>query len=101
MLGRAKVAGFSSSPTAAAHCPHRILEARLGKRPQVSPSVPGGSIGVVALLARNTTLVEAHGLQDPNNPGSELPRQEADLAGHRALGWIWQNDPLFKVRYRY
>lgn len=61
----------------------------------------GGSISVVALLARGTTLVEAHGLQDPSNPGSEIGRQEADLAGRRALGWVWQNDPLFRVRYRY
>lgn len=61
----------------------------------------GGSISVITLLARNTTLVEAHGLQNPNDPGSEIARQEADLGGRRALGWLWQNDPLFRVRYRY
>jgi hypothetical protein len=61
----------------------------------------GGSISVVALLARNTTLVEAHGLQNPSDPGSEIGRQEADLGGRRVLGWIWQYDPIFRVRYRY
>lgn len=61
----------------------------------------GGSISVVTLLARNTTLVEAHGLQNPTDPGSELARQEADLGGRHAIGWLWTNDPLFTVRYRY
>lgn len=61
----------------------------------------GGSIGVLAMLARNTTLVSAVGLTDPNNPGSELPKGEADLGGRHLVGWTWQNDPLFRVRYRY
>lgn len=61
----------------------------------------GGSISVVTVMARNTTLVEAHGLQDPNNPGSEIARGEADLAGRHLIGWLWQYDPLFRVRYRY
>ena len=62
---------------------------------------PGGSIGVIAVLARNTTLVQAHGLQDPNNPGSELPRTDADLAGRHCMGWTWQFDPTFSVTYSY
>ncbi len=61
----------------------------------------GGSISVIGLLPRSTTLVEAHGLQDPNNPGSEIPHQDADLGGRHAIGWLWQFDPLFRVRYRY
>ena len=62
---------------------------------------PGGSISVVALLARGTTLVSAVGLQDPNNPGSELPKTECDAGARRVVGWMWQYDPLFRVRYRY
>lgn len=61
----------------------------------------GGSIGVIAALPRLTSLVNAVGLTDPNNPGSEIPKTEADLAGRHLIGWSWQNDPLFRVRYRY
>ena len=61
----------------------------------------GGSIGVIAALPRATSLVSAAGLTDPNNPGSEIPKIEADLAGRHLIGWSWQNDPLFRVRYRY
>lgn len=62
---------------------------------------PGGSISVVALLARGTTLVSAIGLQDPNNPGSELPRTDCNAGARHISGWMWQYDPLFRVRYRY
>lgn len=62
---------------------------------------PGGSISVVTVMARATTLIVAQGLQDPTNPGSEIARQEADLGGRHVLGWLWQFDPLFRVRYRY
>jgi hypothetical protein len=62
---------------------------------------PGGSISVLALLARGTSLVSAVGLQDPSNPGSELPKTECDAGARRIVGWMWQYDPLFRVRYRY
>jgi hypothetical protein len=64
---------------------------------------PGGSMGVVALLPRGATLIEAVGLQNPDDEGSsKLPTQvEADLGGRRCIGWTWQNDPLFRIRYRY
>lgn len=63
---------------------------------------PGGSIGVVALLPRSTTVIEAIALQDPTNPGSALPGQvEQEFGGRPCLGWIWQNDPLFCIRYSY
>lgn len=61
----------------------------------------GGSIGVITLLPRNTTVVAADGLTDPNNPGSAIQRTDATLASRPAMGWFWQNDPLFRVRYRY
>jgi len=61
----------------------------------------GGSISVLTTLARGTTLVSAVGLTDPNNPGSEIPKTECDVAGRKIIGWFWQNDPLFRVRYRY
>ena len=62
---------------------------------------PGGTIGVITVLARNTSVVEAHGLQDPNNAGSELPRTDADLGGRRCIGWNWRFDPTFRVVYTY
>lgn len=63
---------------------------------------PGGSMGVVALLARGATLIEAVALTNPNDEGSRLPTQlEQDLGGRRCIGWTWQNDPLFRIRYRY
>jgi hypothetical protein len=61
----------------------------------------GGSIGIVTLLARGTSVVSAVGLTDPANAGSEIPKLEADLGGRHLIGWTWQNDPLFKVHYRY
>ncbi|MFN8150266.1 MAG: hypothetical protein U0R24_03950 [Solirubrobacterales bacterium] len=61
----------------------------------------GGSIGVIAALPRATTLVSAVGLTDPNNPGSEIAKAEADLGLRHLVGWQWQNDPLFRIRYRY
>jgi hypothetical protein len=62
----------------------------------------GGSIGLVAALPRTTSAVSAVALSDPANPGSEIgTKVEADLGGRHLIGWTWQNDPLFKVRYRY
>lgn len=61
----------------------------------------GGSISVLATLARGTQLVSAVGLTDPNNPGSEIAKSECNAAGRHIVGWYWQNDPLFRVRYRY
>ncbi len=61
----------------------------------------GGSIGVIALLPRNTTVVTAEALTDPNNPSSTIQTTPANLASRPLLGWFWQNDPLFRVRYRY
>ena len=62
----------------------------------------GGSIGLLAILPRATSLVSAVALSDPANPGSEIgTKAEADLGGRHQVGWTWQNDPLFKVRYRY
>lgn len=62
----------------------------------------GGSIGVVTLLPRNASIVSAEGLTDPNNPGSAITRTDGGVVGGRAVtGWFWQNDPLFKIRYRY
>ncbi len=61
----------------------------------------GGSIGVTTLLPRATTVVSADGLTDPTNPGSALARTDANLAGRQVVAWFWQNDPLFRVRYRY
>jgi hypothetical protein len=62
---------------------------------------PGGSIGVVALLPHGATLVDATAVQDPNNPGSVLPRTDAELGGRVAVGWNWQYDPKFMVTYQY
>jgi hypothetical protein len=62
---------------------------------------PGGSIGVVALLPRNTTVVTAEGLFNPQDPNSVVPPSNAMLGGRPTWGWFWQNDPLFRIRYRY
>jgi hypothetical protein len=62
---------------------------------------PGGSISVVALLARGTTMVAAVALQDPSHPGSELPRVDCNAGARHISGWMWQYDPLFRMRYRY
>lgn len=60
-----------------------------------------GTIGVIGILASNTSLVEARAWQDPNNPGSELPRTDASLGGRTCFGFHWTNDPFVRVRYRY
>ena len=56
---------------------------------------------LTALLPRNTTVVSAEGLTDPSYPGSAIQRTDANLAARPAIAWFWQNDPLFRVRYRY
>ncbi|TFV92606.1 hypothetical protein E4P40_02380 [Blastococcus sp. CT_GayMR20] len=61
----------------------------------------GGSIGVIAALPRNTTVVKAEGLFNPNDPNSVVPPSNATLGGRPVWGWFWQNDPLFRIRYRY
>lgn len=61
----------------------------------------GGSIGLIGLLPRNASIVAAEALTDPNNPGTALARTDANLGGRPAIGWFWQNDPLFRIRYRY
>lgn len=62
----------------------------------------GGSISVVSILPRATTVVSAVGLQDPANEGSAIAdKVECAVGGRPAVGWFWQSDPLFKVRYRY
>ena len=63
----------------------------------------GGSIGVITMLPRNASIVSAEGLTDPNNPGSAIARTDAPqpIGGRVITGWFWQNDPLFRVRYRY
>lgn len=62
---------------------------------------PGGSIGVMALLPRNVTVLKAEGLFNPADPNSLVPPTNAVLAGRQVWGWFWQNDPLFRIRYRY
>lgn len=62
----------------------------------------GGSIGLITLLPRGTSVVSAKGLVDPTNEGSEIATKvEADLGYRHLIGWQWQSDPLFRVRYRY
>jgi hypothetical protein len=61
----------------------------------------GGSIGVVSLQPRGTTVISAKGLTDPSNEGSEIAKIETKLGYRQAIGWEWQSDPLFRVRYRY
>jgi hypothetical protein len=62
----------------------------------------GGSIGLITLLPRGTTVISAKGLVDPNNEGSEIASKvEADMGYRHLIGWQWQSDPLFRVRYRY
>jgi hypothetical protein len=56
---------------------------------------------VVSLQPRNTTVVSAKGLTDPNNEGSEIEKKEATLAYRPVIGWEWKSDPLFRVRYKY
>lgn len=61
----------------------------------------GGSIGLISLLPRGTTVLSAKGLTDPSNEGSEIEKVEARLGYRQAVGWEWKTDPLFRVRYRY
>jgi len=62
----------------------------------------GGSISLLGVLPRATTVQSAVGLTDPANPGSEISgKAESDVAGRKVIGWFWQSDPLFKVRYTY
>jgi hypothetical protein len=61
----------------------------------------GGSIGVISMQPRRTTVISAKGLTDPNNEGSEIAKVEAKLGYRQVIGWEWQSDPLFRVRYRY
>jgi hypothetical protein len=62
----------------------------------------GGSISVVSILPRATTVQTAVGLQDPANEGSAIENKtEQDHGGRRVIGWFWQSDPLFRVMYRY
>jgi hypothetical protein len=61
----------------------------------------GGSIGVTTLLPRAASIVSAEGLTDPNNPGSAIQRTDGSHGGRPVVSWFWQNDPLFRVRYRY
>lgn len=61
----------------------------------------GGSLSVIALLARGTALVEAHAYTDPVNLTGELTTEQATVAGRHILGWSYTNDPLFRITYRY
>jgi hypothetical protein len=62
----------------------------------------GGSISLVAILPRGTEVQSAVALRDPADEGSAIEgKTEAPLGSRPAIGWIWQNDPLFRVRYRY
>jgi hypothetical protein len=61
----------------------------------------GGSIGVIAAMPRNTTVVRAEGLFNPQDPNSVVPPSNAVLGGRPVWGWFWQYDPLFRIRYRY
>lgn len=94
---------------AAGKSPEGVFEARVFGPLASFVIQPGGSLGVVALLARGATLlargatlVEAVALTNPDDEGSRLSTQfEQDLGGRRCVGWTWQNDPLFRIRYRY
>ncbi len=87
---------------AANRTPDGLFEARVFGPLASFVIQPGGSLGVVALLARGATLVEAVALTNPDDEGSRLPSQvEGDLGGRHCIGWTWQNDPLFRIRYRY
>lgn len=61
----------------------------------------GGSIGVIAMLPRSTTVIRAEGLFNPQDPSSIVPPSNAMLGGRPVWGWFWQYDPLFRIRYRY
>jgi hypothetical protein len=62
----------------------------------------GGSIGLITLLARGATVIDAKALTEPNNEGSEIADKiEADMGYRHLIGWQWQHDPLFRIKYRY
>lgn len=62
----------------------------------------GGSISLIAILPRATSSVSATALQDPSNEGSEITgKVECELGSRPTIGWFWQSDPLFRIRYRY
>jgi hypothetical protein len=61
----------------------------------------GGSLSAIALLPRGSTLVEAHAYSDPANLSGEISTEQATLAQRQLLGWYYQNDPLFRIIYRY
>lgn len=61
----------------------------------------GGSISVLAALPRRTGVQSAVGLHNPEDEGTAIEKNECELAGRPAIGWLWNNDPLFRIRYRY
>jgi hypothetical protein len=62
----------------------------------------GGSISLAAILPRATAVQSALALADPANEGSAIGgKSECELGARPAIGWFWQNDPLFRIRYRY
>ena len=87
---------------AANRTPEGLFEARVFGPLASFVLQPGDSLGVVAMLSRGATLVEAVALTNPDDEGSRLPSQvEQPLGGRHCIGWTWQNDPLFRIRYRY
>jgi|GEM_PF-3531281 len=62
----------------------------------------GGSISLIAILPRATSTVNAVALREPTNEGSAIEgKVEYEVGSRPVLGWFWQNDPLFRIRYRY
>lgn len=53
----------------------------------------------------NCKLIEAEGyIPDANgNPTQQkvAKKVDSDMGLRRIIGWVWQNDPLFKIRYQY
>jgi hypothetical protein len=53
----------------------------------------------------NCSLLEAEGYipDAQGNPTSQTVSKtiDSDQGLRRIIGWVWQNDPLFKVRYQY
>lgn len=63
---------------------------------------PGGSISVIGLLPRGARLVEANALQVTGDPGTALPESgRGEIAGRTTIGWLWQYDPSFTLRWTY
>ncbi|MFL6137373.1 MAG: hypothetical protein ACJ74O_06175 [Frankiaceae bacterium] len=58
----------------------------------------GGTVGVVTLLARGASLVSATAT---NSSSSEIAVAQQSMGGRLVLGWAWQNDPTFTVKYHY